>query len=181
VSYTRNFGFRDLTAIVRDGRNQVPTGLTGSDANGFLIGTAVTVDPNAPGKLKRPGAAAAPTALSGIVLYEHIQMQGVDPLLTTPLDPPFIYAPQGRFAQMVHGVGVKVWFKNTSNLPLYDGRQQVGGTLVGGDLSSLKPGDHLTPAADGTWAKGAADGSTAWLTVESVNATTGLVEARFTF
>lgn len=181
MSYTRNFGFRDLTAIVRDGRNQVPTGLTGTDANGYLLGTAVTVDPDNAGKLKRPGAAAAPTALSGIVLYEHIQMQGVDPLLTTPLDPPFIYAPQGRFAQMVHGTGVKVWFKNTQNLPLYDGRQQVGGTLVSStDLATLKPGDHLTPAADGTWAK-AVDATTAWLTVESVNATTGLVEARFTF
>jgi hypothetical protein len=180
VSYTRNFGFRDLTAIVRDGRNQVPTGLTGSDANGFLIGTAVTVDPANPGKLKRPAANAAPTALSGIVLYEHIQMQGVDPLLTTPLDPPFIYAPMGRFAQMVHGPGVKVWFKNTSNLPLYDGRQQVGGTLVNTALNSIAPGDHLTTHADGTWDK-AADATTAWLTVESVNSTTGLVEARFTF
>lgn len=181
MSYTRNFGFRDLTNIIRDGRNQVPTGLTGSDANGFLIGTAVTVDPNNAGKLMRPGAAAAPTALSGIVLYEHIQFQGVDPLLTTPLDPPYIYAPQGRMAQMVHGIGVKVWFKNTANLPLYDGRQQVGGTLVNAtDLTTLKPGDNLTPAADGTWAK-AASAAAAWLTVESVNATTGLVEARFTF
>jgi hypothetical protein len=181
VSYTRNFGFRDLTAIVRDGRNKVPTGLTGSDASGFLIGTAVTVDPANPGSLKRPGAAAAPTALSGIVIYEHIQMQGVDPLLTTFLDPPFIWAPQGRYAQMVHGVGVKVWFKNTSDLPLYDGRSQVGGTLVNPtDLSTLAVGDNLTPAADGTWAK-TATAAEAWLTVESVNATTGLVEARFTF
>ncbi|HET6914982.1 MAG TPA: hypothetical protein VFH56_02720 [Acidimicrobiales bacterium] len=180
MSYTRNFGFRDLSNIVRDGRNQVPTGLTGSDANGYLIGTAVTVDPNNPGQLMRPAAAAAPTALSGIVLYEHVQMQGVDPLLTTPLDPPFIYAPMGRFAQMVHGLGVKVWFKNTANTPLYDGRQIVGDTLVNTDLTTIKPGDALTPHADGTWDKTTTAGL-AWLTVESVNSTTGLVEARFTF
>jgi hypothetical protein len=131
VSYTRNFGFRDLTAIIRDGRNKVPTGLTGADANGYLIGTAVAVDPANAGQLKRPAAAVAPpTALSGIVVYEHIQFQGVDPFLTTQYDPPFIYAPQGRFAQMVHGPGVKVWFKNTAALPLYDGRNQAGATLV---------------------------------------------------
>jgi hypothetical protein len=179
VSYTRNFGFRDLTAIIRDGRNKVPTGLSGADASGYLIGTAVAVDPANAGQLKRPGAAVAPTALSGIVVYEHIQFQGVDPFLTTQYDAPFIFAPQGRFAQMVHGPGVKVWFKNTSALPLYDGRNQAGATLVA-SVGSISVGDNLTPAADGTWAK-ATDAATAWMTVESVNATTGLVEARLTF
>lgn len=180
MSYTRNFGFRDLTAIIRDGRNKVPTGLTGGDVNGFLIGSAVTVDSSNPGSLKRPGAAAAPTALSGIVVYEHIQFQGVDPFLTTQYDAPFIYAPQGRYAQMVHGAGVKVWLKNTADTPLYDGRTQPGATVVSTSLGSIAVGDNLTPDANGLWAK-ASDATTAWLTVESVNATTGLVEARFTF
>lgn len=180
MSYTRNFGFRDLTAIIRDGRNQVPTGLSGSDANGYLIGTPVTADTSNPGMLTRPSTAAAPTALSGIVVYEHIQFQGVDPFLTTQYDAPFIYAPQGRFAQMVHGPGVKVWFKNTADVPLYDGRTQPGGTLISTSLSSISVGDGLTPNSSGTWEK-ASDATTVWLTVESVNATTGLVEARFTF
>lgn len=180
MSYTRAFGFRDLTAVVRDGRNSVPTGLSGPDINGYLIGTAVTVDPSNPGQLKRPSADAAPTALSGIVVYEHIQFQGVDPFLTTPLDPPFIYSPQGRYAQMVHGPGVKVWFKNTTALPLYDGRSQAGLTMVSTSLGSLAVGDSLTPGSNGVWKKATTPG-TEWLTVESVNATTGLVEARFTF
>lgn len=180
MSYTRNFGFRDLSNIVRDGRNQVPTGLSGADVNGFLIGTAVTVDPANAGKLKRPAAAAAPTALSGFVLYEHIQFQGVDPFLTTQYDAPFIYAPQGRYAQMVHGLGVKVWLRNTGALPLYDGRTQPGATLVSTDLSTVAVGDNLTTNADGTWSK-AVSASTSWMVVESVNSTTGLVEARLTF
>lgn len=181
MSYTRNFGFRDFSNAIRDGRNKVPaTGLTGSDVSGFLIGTAVTVDPANPGLLKRPAAAAAPTALSGIVVYEHIQFQGVDPFLTTQYDYPFTLAPLGRYAQMVHGMGVKVWFKNTVDKTLYDGRTQKGATLVApADLSTIAVGDYLTPAADGTWAEGTA--ANAWLTVESVNASTGLVEARLTF
>jgi hypothetical protein len=181
VSYTRNFGFRDTSNIVRDGRNKVPaSGLSGADVNGFLIGTAVTVDPANPGLLKRPGAAALPTALSGIAVYEHIQFQGVDPFLTTQYDPPFQVAPLGRFAQMVHGLGVKVWLKNTADKPLYDGRVQKGATLVSTDLTTLAVGDGLATNADGTWSK-AGDAAHSWLTVESVNATTGLVEARFTF
>jgi hypothetical protein len=181
VSYTRAFGFRDLTAIVREGRFQVPTGLSGADANGYLIGTAVTADPANPGLLKRPAADAAPTALSGIVVYEHIQFQGVDPFLTTPLDPPFIYAPMGRYAQVVRGNGVKVWLKNTTTLPLYDGRSQAGLTMVTTSLGSVAVGDSLTPSgSNGQWKKSTVAG-TEWLTVTSVNATTGLVEARFTF
>lgn len=181
MSYTRNFGFRDFSNIVRDGRNMVPAaGLTGSDVSGFLIGTAVTVDPANPGQLKRPGAAAVPTALSGIVLYEHIQFQGVDPFLATQYDAPFTVAPLGRFAQMIHGLGVKVWFKNTVDVPLYDGRIQTGKTMISTALNSLNVGDGLATAADGTWVK-AADAAHSWLTVESVNPTTGLVEARFTF
>lgn len=179
MSYTRNFGFRDFTAIIRDGRNKVPgSGLTGVDAGGFLLGTAVAVDPANPGQLVRPATSAAPTALSGIVIYEHIQFQGVDPFLTTQYDPPFQVAPLGRFAQMIHGPGVKVWFKNTVDKPLYDGRVQSGLQMVAG-IGSVSVGDYLTPAANGKWAEGNA--TNGWLQVELVNQTVGLVEARFTF
>ena len=183
MSYTRNFGFRDFTGIIRDGRNKVPaTGLVAPDNAGFLIGTAVSVDPANPGYLVRPAAAAAPTALSGIVIYEHIQFQGVDPFLTTQYDPPFQVAPLGRYAQMIKGRGVKVWFKNTLDKPLYDGRIQAGVSLVsglGGATPTIAVGQYLTPAANGLWAVGNA--TNGWLQVEYVNNTTGLCEARMTF
>jgi hypothetical protein len=178
MAYTRNFGFRSFENIVRDGRNKVPA--TGTP---FLIGTAVQVDPANPGQLKRPAAASAPNALSGIVLYEHIQYQGVDPFLTSPQDYPFTVVPLGRFAQMIHGVGTKVWFKNTADKPLYDGRVQPGATLVAG-LAGATPtiavGDFLTPAADGTWQE-TSNQALAWLQVEQVVNSTGLCEARLTF
>lgn len=177
MSYTRNFGFRSFENIVRDGRNKTPA--TGTP---FLIGTAVQVDPANPGTLARPSAASAPTALSGIVLYEHIQYQGVDPFMTTSQDYPFTVVPLGRFAQMIRGNGVKVWFKNTADKPLYDGRVQTGATLVaglGGATPTIAVGDYLTPAADGTWAEGNA--TNGWLQVENVVNSTGLCEARFTF
>ena len=169
MSYTRNFGFRSFENIVRDGRNKVPA--TGSP---YLIGTAVQV--GAGNVLVRPTAASAPTALSGIVIFEHIQFQGVDPFLTSPQDFPFTVVPLGRFAQMVNGRGVKVFFKNTADKPLYDGRTQPGATLVAGTPAV---GDYLTPAADGTWAAGTA--TNGWLQVEHAVPSTGLYEARFTF
>lgn len=169
MSYTRNFGFRSFENIVRDGRNKVPG--TGSP---YLIGTAVQV--GAGNVLVRPAAASAPTALSGIVVFEHIQYQGTDPFLTTPQDFPYTVVPLGRFAQMVHGVGVKVYFKNTADKPLYDGRTQPGATLVAGTPAV---GDYLTPAANGTWAVG--DATNGWLQVEHTVPSTGLFEARLTF
>lgn len=177
MSYTRNFGFRSFENIVRDGRHKTP-----ATGNPFLIGTAVQVDPANPGFLKRPTAASAPTALSGILVYEHIQYQGVDPFLTSPQDYPFTVVPLARFAQMVHGIGTKVFFKNTADKPLYDGRVQPGATLVAG-LATATPtiavGDYLTPASDGTWAEGNAGNG--WLQVEQVVNSTGLCEARLTF
>jgi hypothetical protein len=116
------------------------------------------------------------------VLYEHIQYQGVDPFLTSPQDYPFTVVPLGRFAQMIHGVGVKVWFKNTADKPLYDGRIQPGATLVagvGGATPTIAVGAFLTPAADGTWQAGTAGNG--WLQVEQVVNSTGLCEARLTF
>src|ERR1035437_3437348 len=104
MSYTRNFGFRDFSNIVRDGRNTTPTG-----GNALVLGTGVQVDASNPGVLVAVASAGAPTVLSGILVYEHIQFQGVDPFLTSPQDYPFTVAPLGRFAQMVHGLGVKVW------------------------------------------------------------------------
>jgi len=182
VAYTRCFGFRDFSNIIRDGRNAVPTGLSGADANGYLLGTGVTLDPSNAGYLVRPSNGAAPTQLSGLAVYEHIQFQGVDPFLTTQYDPPFNVAPSGRMAQVVHGVGVKVWFKNTPDSTEYDGRTEVGATYITTSLGSLSIGSGLKVGANGTWVLSTdSTGADWWLVVESVNATTGLVEARLTF
>lgn len=172
MGYSRNFGMRSFENIVRDGRFRVPK--TGDP---YLIGSAVVVDPANAGLLTRPGAAAAPSPGCGIVLYEHILKSGVDSSLTTTSDAPFNAVPRGQYAQMIHGPGAKVWFKNTEDGTFYDGRPQDGVTLVNGAPSV---GDFLIPAADGTWDVGG-DAATGWLFVEQSNPDTGLVEARFTF
>lgn len=175
MAYSRNFGFRSFENIVRDGRNKVP-----ATGNPFLIGTAVTVDGT--NTLVRPSANAAPTQLSGVVVYEHIQYQGTDPFLQSPNDAPYTTVPLGRFAQMVHGIGVKVYFKNTADQPLYDGRIITGQSLVAGlgiATPTIAVGDYLTPAADGTWVEGSS--SNGWFLVEQVNNAAGLCEARFLF
>jgi hypothetical protein len=167
---------RSFENLVRDGRCQVP-----ATGNPYLIGTAVVVDPST-NTLVRPADSAAPTILSGIVLFEHIQYQGTDPFLASPNDFPYTVVPLGRFAQRIHGPGAKVYFKNTADQPLYDGRVVTGQTIVaglGGATPTIAVGDYLTPAADGTWKEGNA--STGWLQVEQVNNATGLCEARFKF
>jgi hypothetical protein len=82
---------------------------------------------------------------------------------------------------MIHGPGVKVWLRNTADMPLYDGRTQTGFSMISTALSGVAVGDYLDPGTSGLVWKKATDGTTAWLQVEYVNATTGLVEARFTF
>jgi hypothetical protein len=174
-NYTRNFGFRSEVNIRRNARSRAPR--TGTP---FRIGTAVVEDTANPGYLARPTAAAPPTPNSGIAIFEHIQARGIDPFLTTTQDDPFRDVPLGMYAQRIHGPGVKVWFRNTDDKALYDGRFQEGDVLVApADLTGVDVNDFLTPAGDGTWAIGtAADG---WLQVTFVNRTSRLVEASFTF
>lgn len=176
MSYTRNFGMRSFENAVRDGRFKTPA--TGSP---IVIGAPVMIDTANPGFLTLATDSVNPTPGCGILVYEHIQFQGVDTFLTSPQDPPFNVAPLGRYAQMLHGAGVKVWFKNTADKPLYDGRVQAGATLVAGlgATPTLAVGDWLTPAGDGTWKEGTA--TNGWLYVEQVSAAAGLVEARFRF
>lgn len=175
MSYSRNFGFRDFTNIIRDGRNKTPS--TGSP---LVLGTAVVVDAANPGVVKVPAANASPSALSGVLVYEHIQYKGVDAALTESVD--MDTAPLGQYAQIVHGPGVKVWFKNTASVTLADGRTRAPRTMVAGAgaTPTLAVGDLLTPAADGTW-KETSTAAEAWMVVESVDTTRGLVEARLTF
>lgn len=183
MSYTRNFGMRSFENVVRDGRFRVPA--TGTP---LPIGSPVTLDPDNPGLLKQAGDAAARGPQSGVVVYEHITARGVDPLLSSSVDAPYNVVPLGQYAQMMHGAGTKVWFKNTGDKALYDGRSIAGGGLLADSVVSaleanpttLKPGDGLVPDADGKFRKTTGTES-AWLTIEQANPSTGVVEARFTF
>lgn len=181
MSYSRYFGMRSFENVVRDGRFRVPA--TGAS---FKIGAPVMIDGANPGRLKAADDAAAPSPACGVAIFEHIQNKSDS--LTTSHDAPYDAVPLGQYAQMMHGPGVKVWFKNQADKALYDGRNQVGGTLLADsvDLDTLTPGTGLVPdgagkfrTTDGT--ETASVGGAAWLTVEQVNPSTGLVEARFTF
>lgn len=172
MAYGRNFGMRSFENVVRDGRFRVPA--TGTP---LRIGEGVMLDPANPGRLKRATADAAPSANCGIVVFEHIQNKS--DALTLSHDAPYNQVPLGVYAQMMHGPGTKVWFKNTDAKTLYDGRVREEFDFVTGDLATLAPGDGLTPDGSGKWAEDATGNP--WLVVEQVNPTTGLVEARFTF
>lgn len=179
MSYGRNFGMRSFENVVRVGRFRVPA--TGTP---LMIGEPVMLDDANPGRLKAATEAAAPSANCGIVVFEHIQNK-MD-ALTTNHDAPYNQVPLGQYAQMMHGAGTKVWFRNTGAKTLYDGRARTAFSFVVGALADLSPGDGLVPDGAGKWR--ATDGSetadvggAAWLVVEQVNPTTGLVEARLTF
>jgi hypothetical protein len=171
-TYSRNFGFRSFANIVRDGRARVP-----ATGNAFKIGAPVVATDDG---LAAAGAGAATTG-AGVVVFEHIQVKGTDPALAGTAE--FDYVPVGAYAQRVHGVGTKVWFRNTASKTLYDGRVIAAGGLLANsvDLGTLAVGDALTPDGAGKFkvANGTTDGN--WLIVTSVNATTGVVEAEFTF
>jgi hypothetical protein len=174
MSYSRNFGMRSFENVVRDGRFRVPK--TGTP---MLIGSPVQVDFAAAGYLKQAAAAAVKSPTCGVLVFEHIQFKGVDTALVTQYDTPFNQVPLGQYAQIVHGAGAKVWFKNTADKTMYDGATQAGSSLL--TTTDLEVGDFLVPAADGTWVASADGATDGWLQVEQYNPTTGLVEARFTF
>ena len=178
MSYSRSFGMRSFENIVRDGRFRVPA--TGT---ALKIGAPVMLDPANPGKLKAATEAAAPGPNCGVVVFEHIQNKS--DALVTAYDPPHDSVPLGQYAQMVHGAGAKVFFKNTADKTLYDGRTQAGYSFVVDSLGSLAIGDGLVPDGSpnvGKYRKALTDGTEpAWLVIEQINTSTGVVEARFTF
>lgn len=132
------------------------------------------------------GAQATPLpGKGGIILYEHIQFKGVDPVITTWSD--VDYAPADAAVQLISGQTVKIGLKNTtadtflSRTGYPTPRKMVAGL---GATPTVAVGNYLTPGTgndtDGYWAE-TANASEAWLIVTAVNATTGLVEARLNF
>lgn len=173
MSYGRNFGMRSFENVVRDARFRAPA--TGTP---FKIGSPITIDPANPGQVKAAAADSPANASSGIAVFEHIQFKS--DVIVSHDSAPYDEVPLGQYVQIMHGPGTKVWFKNTPAVTLYDGRVRAAATMVDGDLTTLKPGDGLVPNGTGGYAKAGA-GVAAWLTIEQVNPTTGLVEARFNF
>jgi hypothetical protein len=185
MAYGRNFGMRSFENVVRDARFRVPS--TGSP---LVIGSSVMIDAANPGRLKVATEAAAPGPNCGIVVFEHIQNKS--DALTLFDDSPYDLVPLGVYAQMMHGVGTKVWFANTASKTLYDGRVRsafnfvVTTTGTAETLATSQIGSGLVPDGAGKWrltdgTTSASVGGTAWLVIEQVNPSTGLVEARLAF
>lgn len=179
MSYGRNFGMRSFENIVRDGRFRVPA--TGT---ALRIGEPVMIDAANPGRLKAATEAVAPGAGVGIVVFEHIQNKS-DALVLNH-DEPYNQVPLAQYAQMVHGPGAKVWFRNTGAKTLYDGRVRGAFSFIVDTIATSMIGKGLVPDGAGKWritdGTSTADvGGAAWLVVEQANPTTGLVEARFNF
>lgn len=173
MSYGRNFGMRSFENVIRDARYRVPS--TGTP---LKIGAPVIIDAANPGKLKLAAATDKPSAVTGLAVFEHIQNKSDE--LTLSYDSPYDSVPLGVYAQMMHGVGVKVWFKNTTAKTLYDGRQRAAYSPIVDAVAADMVGKGLIPDGTGKW-KLAGVGDTAWLLIEQANPTTGLVEARLTF
>src|SRR3954468_16001889 len=160
MAYGHNFGMRSFENVVRDGRFRVPA--TGTP---LVIGSAVTIDPANPGYVVQAAAAAVPNPASGIVVFEHIQNKSDG--LTTDYDSPYDSVPLGVYAQLMHGPGTKVWFKNTASKTLYDGRVRAAFTFVNGTIDNTAIGLGIAVAASGKWVVGAV-GATTWAIVEQV-------------
>jgi len=175
MAYTRNFGFRSFENIVRSGRFRTPA------SGAIVIGAPVMLDSASAGRVKAATAGAAADGSAGVAVYEYILLQGVDAGLYGAGD--LTTVPLGAYVQIVHGPGTKIWLRDTAAKTLYDGRSQAAYTPFAGSitLGTLAIGAALTPDGAGKWkvANGTSDGN--WLTVESVNTTTKVVEARFRF
>ena len=143
MSYSRNFGIRSFENIVRDGRFRAPA------SSQLKIGEPVVLDPDRPGFLKQAGDGASPNQGAGVIVFEHIQPQGRDAALNTYSD--FDFVPAGKYAQMVHGTGTKIWLKNTPQKTMYDGRvRDAAGLLASSvNVANLKPGTGLAPDGSG--------------------------------
>jgi len=171
MGYTRNFGIRSFENLVRNGRFRTAAG------SSHVIGAPVMIDSATPGFMKAADAGAAVNLGCGIVVYEHLLLTEIKQTYSD-----LNTVPGGAYAQIVHGPGAKVWFRDTPSKVMYDGTTQAAGDLLASSivLADLDPGMLLTPDGSGKYkVAGSNDGK--WLTVEQVNVSTGVVEARFNF
>lgn len=188
ASYGRNFHTRVApTSQQRRGRfvlaqgAAVPIGVPIKIANG--ADNDGTLSDALPAALAT-GAQAPKRGFTGIGIYEHIQIIGQDPVVTTFSDIDTI--PDTEMFQLISGPNVKVVFKNTSartfrSLRNYAGRVMVAGM---GATPTVTIGDFLTPGTGndtaGYWAV-TGSATNAWLVVTNVDTARQEVEAEFNF
>lgn len=168
--YGINFGFRrsDESVRVSEGRFRTPT--TGA---ALLIGTAVQIDPAAPGYLKAC-ASAAPIVpgVAGILVQEEVHIRSFYDYEVVDSNMLGV-AKKGALSVITTGAGTKVWFKNSAARTLNDGRALP--TINIFNATNVNLGSAI--GWNGTqWAlaAGAAD---AWATVTAVSNANGYCEA----
>jgi hypothetical protein len=185
-TYGRNFEFRITPTeeqrhgrVYLDGSNAVPIGVP------LVIAANATPSEmwtDALPATLATGAQPFKHGLCGIGVYEHIDFNGSDPMLTLYSDIDMI--PVKRLVQLTAGPNTKVVFTNTTDRTFmgvrnYKGRMMVAGM---GATPTVKVGDSLSPGtgtdAGGYWAvNGTA--ANAWLVVTNVDAARQMVEAEF--
>ena len=184
---TRNFEFRTSPRGPQRGSRYVLAGATALTSGvPVLVGTGndglgrqeVTLE---------TGATAIPASgQGGILVFENINMDGYDPVITTSSD--VDTAAVGEAVQVITSAkGLKVALTNTTDTTFLTrtgyptARIMVAGI---GATPTLAVGNYLTPgvgnATDGYWAE-TSDLANAWLIVTSVNTSTGVVEAIINF
>lgn len=130
------------------------------------------------------GAQAPKRGFAGIGIYEHIQIIGHDPVLTTFGDIDTI--PDTEMFQLICGPNVKVVFRNTAARVFRTTRNYTGRVMVAGmgATPTVAVGNYLTPGTGndsaGYWAT-TGTASNAWLVVTNVDVARQEVEAEFNF
>lgn len=184
-SYGRNFEFRVPPVHGQRGGRYVLAGDTD-----LPIGVPVIVDGDQDDSLTgalpvvlATGAQAPVKGQCGILVFEHIDLNYLDPEYSSYSDRDT--APVGKMVQVVSGDMVKVVFKNTEDRTFLQTRNYTGRTMVAGlgATPTLAVGDYLSPGTgddtDGYWAE--SNATNGWLVIEQIDAARGEVEARFNF
>lgn len=173
--YGLNFGFRRSDESYRTSEGRFKTPAAG---NALRLGTAVQVDPAAPGYLKQCAANAAPVpGFHGLLVQEENHIRGTyDTQGYDSYD--MGLAAKNTLSVITAGAGTKVWFKNTGAETRADGRAISAVTIF--TATGLIVGDGL--GWDGSkWVE--SDGSTTphWMIITSVDVADGYVEAVLRF
>ncbi len=190
MSYGRNFEFRvPPVGGQRGGRYATPAAGLGGGVE-FPIGVPVraTTTHNTLGLQEVAiGSNATPPkpGKNGILVFEHLDFAGSDPLLTTASDRDT--APNGKAVQVVSGSEVKVVLRNTSDRTFLQTRDYAGRIMVAGlgATPTVAVGDYLEPHSspsddNGYWVE-TGTAANAWLVVTAVDTARGEVEARMLF
>lgn len=189
---TRNFGFRRFTNLVREGRLRSP-----ASGTALILGTAVEVDATDVERVRQATSATGTGGsgilgqLIGILWYEHDSQTYNDPRFgaaagASPVD--LDYAPNDRMVQVIHGAGVKVWFRNTEanttepglNFPSTRDEVVMVEDLGFHGTSDLAVGNLLGwDDSNGRWGRTTANPEFAVLRVTFVDNAAGLCDAEF--